>query len=85
MTIPISNWLLRRYAVLWKRHRNNKIGFKDVTETLKEKNDKRVTVILSELKKSGWICVERNKEDKRKGIYQLKSPEKIIDEIATNY
>jgi len=82
MTIPISNWLLRRYAILWKKYRNKKIGFKDVTETLKEENNKRVTVILSELKKSGWISAEKSKDDKRKGVYQLRFPEGVINEIA---
>lgn len=82
MTIPISKWLMKRYAILWEKYGENKIDFTKISRILKEKDDKTISVILSELNRSNWIIVEKSEKDKRKSLYKLKKPEEIIFEIA---
>ena len=79
MTKHIPEWILRRYALLWRR-----LGEKEFTKetALKEiGKDSAAAVVLSELRKSGWMKIKINEDDARKNIYQLKDPKKAIMEI----
>ena len=82
MTKPMPKWLTKRYAVLWEELKDKKFSFSQAKETLKETDDKRLSVILSDFKKHGWIEVELDPESSRKRLYKLKSPGKAIEEIA---
>lgn len=81
MATPISKWLQIRYSILWRRYRNKKINFQEIATALQEKDNKNVSVILSDLNKNGWVLVDKNKKDKRKAVYQLRNPEEIITEL----
>lgn len=50
-------------------------------QILKEEKERLVSVVLSELKKHGWLTVKLHPEDSRKRIYKLKNPEDAINEI----
>lgn len=82
MTKPMPKWLTRRYAQLWKKLKDKKFHYKDAKEVLREKDDKTLSAVLSEIKRDGWLEVEINPEDTRKRVYRLKSSEKIMEEIA---
>jgi len=82
MTEPMAKWLTKRYAILWKELKNNRFEFDDAKKILKEDNDKRLSVILSDFRKNGWLEVKLHPESSRKRIYKLKSPEDAILEIA---
>lgn len=84
MTEPLPKWLVKRYAVLWKNRGDKKISFEDVKADLDEKNSKKVSAILSNFKKAGWLEVELHPETSRKRLYKLKPPEKAILEIANS-
>ena len=57
--------------------------YKEATEILKEKKERLVSVVLSELKKYGWLTIKLDPEDSRKRIYKLKNPEDAIKEIES--
>ena len=78
----MPKWLTKRYAILWKKFKDKKFEFEDAKQTLNENNDKRLSVILSDFRKNGWLEVELHPESSRKRIYKLKSPDKAILEIA---
>ena len=82
MTEPMPKWLTKRYAILWKKFKDNKFEFDQAKQVLNEDNDKRLSVILSDFRKNGWLEVELHPESSRKRVYRLKSPEEIILEIA---
>ena len=44
--------------------------------------DENASVILSHMKKAGWLQITLHPEDSRKRIYRLKSPEKAIQDMA---
>ena len=83
MATALSKWLMKRYATIWKTYRTTKIDFDKIQKKLDE-DTKTLTVVLSELKKSGWITIEKDTADKRRRVYQLRPPEEIVDEIADN-
>lgn len=72
---------MKRYSVLWVAFNNNEFTYEEALKILKDKENV-LNVVLSQLKKSGWISAEKSKDDKRKGLYQLRFPEEIINEIA---
>jgi len=86
----LPTWLEKRYRVLWEACHESPFRFEDASKILKEKmrdTEEQINVILSELRKKGWLEVEFDPEDARKRIYKLKSNEEIISEtfaIAKN-
>lgn len=82
MTEKLSGWVLERYASLWKAKRESPFTSQEVMKILvKDKNSMRGR-ILSELRKRGWLIIEVDSNDARRHIYQLKSPELVILELA---
>ena len=81
MSKPLPKWLMERYSILWKKFKENEFEHDDASEILKEEKDRLVSVVLSELKKHGWITIKLHPEDSRKRIYKLKNPENAIETI----
>jgi len=82
MSKPLPKWLFLRYAKLWKEKKNQNFDFDEAKGLLKEKNDKTVSVILSNLRKHGWLKIQLDPNDARKRTYQLKPPKDILEEVA---
>ena len=82
MTEPMAKWLTKRYAILWLNFKNKKFEFDQAKQVLDEDSDKRLSVILSDFRKNGWLQVELHPESSRKRLYKLISPEDAMEEIA---
>lgn len=82
MTQPLPKWLMQRYAKLWSHFKEKEFDYKQAKKVLGEKNEKLLLVIISDLKKNGWLAASQNSEDKRKSVYALNPIEKAISEIA---
>lgn len=80
-TVPLPRWLMKRYSLLWSKVNDKSFDYKTVKNILNEKEE-IITVVLSELKKYGWLEVAKNPRDSRKKIYHLKQPERAVKEIA---
>jgi len=82
----LPTWLEKRYRTLWETFRESPFRFEDASKILKEKmqgGEEQVNVILSGLRKKGWLEVEFDPEDARKRIYKLKSSEEMISETLS--
>lgn len=79
MTLPLAKWIMKRYSILWNKFKNKEFTHEEASGALKDK--KMISVILSDLKKAGWITVKLHPEDSRKRIYRLKSPEEATKEM----
>lgn len=84
MPAALPKWLTHRYALLWKAKKNGEFDYEEAREVLKEKDDKTLSVMLSELRKYGWLNVRLHPENARKRIYQLKPPHEVLEKIAEN-
>lgn len=82
MAKPLPKWLMNRYASLWKAKKNNKFEYSEARNILDEKDDKTLSVILSELRKHGWLDVTLHPDNARKRTYRLKRPQDAIEEIG---
>jgi len=79
----IPEWLEKRYKILWDTFQGSPFRFEAAAKILKEKihdDKKQINVILSELRKKGWLKVKMDTVDARKKIYTLKSKEDILTE-----
>ena len=84
MPTALPKWLTHRYALLWKAKTDGEFEYEAAREILKEKDDKTLSVILSELRKYGWLRVRLHPENARKRIYQLERPNEVLEKIAEN-
>jgi type I restriction enzyme M protein len=79
----IQKWLQRRRDSLREKFGNSNFRFDDAVKVLKEKHqdaEDQVNVVLSELRKKGWLEVSFDPKDARRRIYKLKSIEEVISE-----
>ena len=81
MSKPLPKWLMYRYSVLWKSLGKEIFFHNTAVKILNENKEARISVILSELKKHGWLTINLDPGDSRKRIYKLKSPEEAVNEI----
>ena len=82
----LPTWIEKRYKYLWEGFKESSFRFEDAAKILKEKmqdSEEQINVILSELRKKGWLGVDFDPEDARKRIYKLKSSEEIISETLS--
>jgi len=75
---PLPKWIMKRYALLWKLIKEESFTLKKAADFIKE-DEKIMAVLLSRLIKAGWVDVQFDQEDRRKRIYHLKNPQKVIE------
>ncbi len=81
MVEPLPKWLMQRYSLLWVKFKDKEFNHEQATQTLPD-DERMVSVILSEMRKVGWLEMRLDPEDARKRLYKLKSPEEVVKEIA---
>lgn len=81
VTKPLPKWLTERYSQLWRKFKEKEFEHDEAVKVLKEEKERLVSVVLSELKKYGWLTIKLHPDDSRKRIYKLKNPEDAINEI----
>lgn len=82
----LPKWLEKRYDILLDKFGTATFRMEDAAKVLEENiKDSRdqINVILSELRKNGWLAVEFDPEDARKRIYKLKSKEEIVSNVLS--
>jgi hypothetical protein len=84
MTFALPKWVMQRYSLLWKAFKTKEFGYDEASKILKEKEERLVSVVLSELKRHGWLTLKIHPKDSRKRIYQLKTPEEAVNELEPN-
>lgn len=79
--ITLPKWLEQRHSKLWEKFGESSFRMDEAVEYLERKlgsQKDEVAVVLSELRKAGWVYVKLDPEDARKRIYTLKSRDEII-------
>lgn len=77
---PVPKWLQVRYGQLWDKFAHTSFTIEQAREVLDETREV-VTVILSRLRKSGWLAVKFDNEDFRRRHYQLINPSDLFRKI----
>jgi hypothetical protein len=81
MTEPLPRWIMKRYSILWNKFKDKEFTHKKATEALKEKDERIVSLFLSDLKKYGWLEVRLDPQDSRIRLYKLKEPNDAVKEM----
>ena len=79
MVQPVPKWIMLNYSKLW-HHFGDKEFDHDSSSKIID-NKKMVSIVLSKLRKAGWLQIKLDPNDSRKRIYKLKNPLKAIEEI----
>jgi len=82
MTEPLPKWEMIKYAYLWKAFKNKEFTNEKANKILKEKDTHLLSVLFYDLKKLGWIEINRDTKDKRKKVYKLKEPNQAVKEMV---
>ncbi len=78
MTKHLPEWIMKRYAKLWSKFKDREFTKPQAQKILNK--DTSLPVLLSELRKAGWMEMRMSEEDARKTIYKLKDPKVAIME-----
>jgi type I restriction enzyme M protein len=82
----LPKWLENKYALLLEKLKSKPFT-KEEAEGILQTSDvdkmKGVAVVLSELRKAGWLEVESDPDDARKRVYHLKTKNEIIKKALT--
>lgn len=81
MVEPLPKWLMQHYSLLWVKFKNKEFNHEQATKTLPD-DERMVSAILSKIRKDGWLEIRLNPNDARKGLYELKTLEDVVKEIA---
>ena len=81
MTDPLPRWIMKRYSILWNKFRSKEFTHKQAVEALKERDERVVSLSISDLKKYGWLKAKLDSQDSRIRIYKLKEPEEAVKEM----
>ena len=72
----LPEWIMKRYAKLWSKFKEKEFTKEQAMKVLPK--DSSVAVLLSELRKAGWMEIKMSQEDARKTVYKLKDPTKTF-------
>ena len=76
----IPEWLMIRYSKLWIKFKEKEFTKEQAEKILK--GDSALAVVLSDLRKAGWLEMKMDEQDSRKSLYKLKNPqENVLQEI----
>lgn len=81
MTKTLPSWEMKSYSILWKKFKDKDFTNIEAQKELKVNDAHKISVLFYNLKRRGWMEVKRSKEDRRKKVYRLVSPEKAITEL----
>jgi len=81
MIEPLPRWIMKRYSILWNKFRSKEFTHKQAIEVLKEKDERVVSLCISDLKKYGWLEAKLDSQDSRIRLYKLKGPEEAVKEM----
>jgi len=72
----LPEWMMKRYAILWNKFKSKEFTKEQAVKVLPK--DSSIAVLLSELRKAGWMEIKISQENAKKMIYKLKDPTKTF-------
>lgn len=82
----LPKWLAGRYAVLLKVIGDEQFDFdkahKVIRKYFPKDDDRIVRLMLSQLRKAGWITAQFDEKDARMRVYKLNDPHSVYSKVA---
>ena len=70
---------MKHYSKLWSKFKDKQFTHQQAEDLLKITN---TSIVLSRLKKYGWLELTLDPNDSRKRLYKLKDPSEAVKEMA---
>lgn len=80
----IAKWLFEKYSQLFVKYTTKEFTFQEAMKILHEDDKAYMSLILSELRKAGWLQIKIDQQDARRRIYNLITLTHIVNTIAKN-
>jgi len=80
MVKPLPKWVMQKYSELWVHFGEKQFEHPEAADIIQE----NTSVLISHMRKNGWLTIQLHPEDSRKRVYKLKSPEQAITEMGTS-
>ena len=81
----VTKWvpkgILEKYAILWRKFGSREITFVNIGENLHLRDKRQIGKVVSRLRDSGYLKVERDPIDLRRKTYSLVAPNQIIEAL----
>ena len=79
MISPLPKWIMKHYSKLWAKFKDKQFSHQQAEDLLNVTN---TSIVLSRLKKFGWLELTLDPEDSRKRLYKLKDPAEAVKEMG---
>lgn len=79
MTNPVPKWIMLSYSSLWNHFKDKEFDHESSAKVIE--NKQMVSIVLSKLRKAGWLSIKLDPVDSRKRIYKLNNPTKVMEEM----
>lgn len=76
---PLPKWIMKHYSKLWSKFKDKQFTHQQAEDLLKITN---TSIVLSRLKKYGWLELTLDPNDSRKRLYKLKDPSEAVKEMG---
>ena len=76
---PLPKWIMKHYSKLWSKFKDKQFTHQQAEDLLKITN---TSIVLSRLKKYGWLGLTLDPNDSRKRLYKLKDPSEAVKEMG---
>ena len=81
MVALLPKWVMKRFLLLQQHFKNEPFDFDKACKVLRDDDQPIVSLVLSDLRKAGWLEVNINQLDARKRDYTLKPVEQVFKEF----
>ena len=79
---PLPKWAMKGYAHCYRVFKQRTFTYHELLKILHAPERKRASVLLTHLKRNGWLTVELDPVDGRKRRYTLRPLDSVIQELA---
>jgi hypothetical protein len=77
----LPKWILKRAKTLWGSFGSRKFTFAEAEKALDDDDSRMVAVVLSHLKRSGWLDASADADNARKKLYRFTHPETMKEVV----
>jgi DNA-binding HxlR family transcriptional regulator len=81
----LPKWIMRRAKVLWGSFKSRHFTFSEAEKALDGDDSRMVAVVLSELKRAGWIAASVDAENPRKKLYRFTHPATMEEVVKIDF
>jgi DNA-binding HxlR family transcriptional regulator len=81
----LPKWIMRRAKVLWGSFKSRQFSFSEAEKALEGDDSRMIAVVLSELKRAGWLDASMDADNPRKKLYRFTHPTTMKEVVRIDF